>query len=87
MIIQVGDFVLIEGLLYGVSDKADFGPWIVQVDMLNLDIVTFTHYTSVSRSGSSSGKGSCTYDQVIAKIHERDVKALFKKVTKGKTHD
>jgi hypothetical protein len=74
MNIKIGDFVLIQAPLFGFSNKTDLGPYIVEVLELNVDSFKAKHHTSET----SCSTGINTYDSIIAKIHARDVLALFR---------
>ena len=75
---QIGDFVLINFPCYGISDRCDLGPWIVEVSNLSVDGIEFIHYLRLKENCWSISKGNTLYSNIITKIHERDVEVLFK---------
>lgn len=77
---NVGDFILVNSTVYGYSSKsADVGPFIVKIVGMNLEGPKTEHYISfVPGINCSKSTGWTRWSNVICKIHEKDIAALFK---------
>lgn len=79
MKLKVNDFVLVKVPCFGFGDNGDLGPYIVNIEKFSCDGVSYRHYISFQdKENMSSSCGEALYGDIIAKIDDRDIKALFK---------
>lgn len=80
MKIAIGDFILVKSPCFGYSNSVDLGPFIVQVIDIDGDSFEVRHHIRVDGEFSrASSTGLAHWSEVVAKIHEADVQALFKR--------
>lgn len=81
-----GDFVLVNfpkfGASLGENGRIDYGPFIVRITSIE-DCETFAHvaFSRIEENGCTLTRGTNRFSDIIAKIHERDVSALFKEAS------
>lgn len=85
MDLKIGDWILIKESLYGYSTgeefgRIDMGPFIVKIISIEMGpLIKFEHYHTIEQNNTGRACGSIDPINIIAKIHYRDVDALFKK--------
>lgn len=74
MKLEVGNFILVQCPKFGYStERSDLGPYIVKIKEFVKDGIQAIHFLD---SGSYS-IGFVSYAEIICKIHQKDVEALF----------